>query len=109
MALPEEKHFRSAFGAAVRAAREAAELTQRQLAERADIADKYLSRVEVGEATPSVHIAARLAAALGIGLDVLVPGGVEHAPAVAAFAALLQGRSADDADRALRVARESLK
>ncbi|HWP09152.1 MAG TPA: helix-turn-helix transcriptional regulator [Polyangiaceae bacterium] len=54
-------------------AREERGLTQRELAESAHIADKYLSRIELGLATPSVYVASRLARALGVSLDALVP------------------------------------
>ena len=57
----------------MRSAREERGFTQRELAEAARIADKYLSRIELGLATPSIHVAARLARELGVSLDVLVP------------------------------------
>jgi transcriptional regulator with XRE-family HTH domain len=57
----------------VRTAREERGLTQRELAEAARIADKYLSRIELGHATPSVYVASRLARALGVSLDALIP------------------------------------
>jgi len=68
-----EGPFRRTFGRAVRTAREERRLTQRELAEAARIADKYLSRIELGLATPSVYVASRLARALGVTLDALVP------------------------------------
>jgi transcriptional regulator with XRE-family HTH domain len=69
-----EGPFRRTFGRAVKTAREGRGLTQRELAEAASIADKYLSRIELGLATPSVYVAARLARALGVSLDGLLPG-----------------------------------
>jgi transcriptional regulator with XRE-family HTH domain len=68
-----EGPFRRTFGRAVKAAREARGLTQRELAEAASIADKYLSRIELGLATPSVYVASRLARALGLSVDALLP------------------------------------
>jgi transcriptional regulator with XRE-family HTH domain len=68
-----EGPFRRTFGRAVRSAREARGFTQRELAEAARIADKYLSRIELGLATPSIYVASRLAIALGVSLDTLVP------------------------------------
>lgn len=105
-----EEEFREAFGKAVRAAREAAGLTQRQLAERADVADKYLSRVEVGAALPSVFVASKLARALGLPLDTLTDAAAspEHAE-VAAVVQLLRGATAAELDRALRVVRELVR
>jgi len=68
-----EGTFRRTFGRAVKYAREERGLTHRKLAESAHIADKYLSRIELGLATPSVYVASRLARALGVSLDTLVP------------------------------------
>ena len=68
-----EGPFRRTFGRAIKSAREARGLTQREVAEAAHIADKYLSRIELGLATPSVYVASRLARALGVSLDALVP------------------------------------
>ena len=68
-----EGPFRRTFGRAVKAAREERGFTQRELAEAASIADKYLSRIELGLATPSVYVASRLAKALGVSLDALLP------------------------------------
>lgn len=67
-----EGPFRRNFGRCVKAAREGRGLTQRELAEAARIADKYLSRIELGMATPSVYVATRLAQALGVSLDALI-------------------------------------
>ena len=61
--------FRSEFGRRVRAARTSQGLSQRELAERADLADKYLSRIEVGGAMPSVFVADCIARGLGVGLE----------------------------------------
>lgn len=45
-------------------------LTQAELAERADMTQPQLSRLESGGATPSVPLLARLAAALNADLDI---------------------------------------
>jgi transcriptional regulator with XRE-family HTH domain len=58
----------------VRAARVDRGLSQRDLAEQAEIADKYLSRIEVGAATPSVLVAFRIARAMGVRVDDLLVG-----------------------------------
>lgn len=108
--LKGEEAFRESFGKAVKAAREAAGLTQRGLAERADLADKYLSRVEVGAATPSVFVAAKLAAALGIPLDALTSAATSpYGPEIAGIVGLLRTCSAADLDRATRVLRELVR
>lgn len=106
----EEEVFRKTFGKALRAAREAAGLTQRELAEKADVADKYLSRVEVGAATPSIFIASKFARALGLPLDVLTTAAAspEHAE-IAAVVQLLRGATKTEIDRALRVVREVVR
>lgn len=46
-------------------AREALGWTQRELAERAHITDSYCGMIEAGIRTPSLRVAARIAAALG--------------------------------------------
>lgn len=45
-------------------------LTQAELAERADMTQPQLSRLESGGATPTVPLLARLAAALNADLDI---------------------------------------
>lgn len=60
------------FGAAVRAQREAAGLSLRDLAERAGTTAGAVSLVERGDRAPSLRMAAALAAALGVGLDPLL-------------------------------------
>jgi len=67
-----EDAFRRSFGRSLKRLREARALTQRELAELAEIAEKYLSRIELGLATPSVHVAWRLARALDESLDRLL-------------------------------------
>jgi len=53
------------IGANVRRARERKGLTQAALAERAEIALKYVQRVEYGSAGPSLDVLQRIAGALG--------------------------------------------
>lgn len=105
----DEATFRTAFGQALKTAREAAGLTQRELAERADLADKYLSRVEVGAATPSIFVATKLSTALGVPLDTLTTAAASQGPEIAALVSLLRPASASDLDRTLRVVRELLR
>lgn len=102
----DEEAFRKNFGHALRAAREGAGLSQRELAERAQIADKYLSRVELGASSVSLYVAHALTHALGIGIDTLtLPGRDDGPSAAAAVAELLRGRSPEVVARALRVLR----
>jgi transcriptional regulator with XRE-family HTH domain len=99
-----ERAFRNQLSRSVKSAREERGLTQRTLAERAGITEKYLSRIELGLATPSILVAFRVAGALGLGLDRLVsapPSPVS--PAQAACARLLVERPVDQLDRARRI------
>ena len=104
-----ERTFRKSFGHTVRAARDGTGMTQRDLAEKVGIAEKYLSRIELGLATPSVLIATNLAQALGLSLDALTGADKPAAPAAVAIARLLQGQKPEVAERALRVVRELLR
>ena len=102
-----EKNLPKEFGRRLRAAREARGLTQRDVAERAELADKYVSRIEIGAATPSVLVASRLARAVGVSVDALVgsDGGQrsQENPGVGRILRLLRGRSEKDLARAARV------
>jgi transcriptional regulator with XRE-family HTH domain len=54
------------FGAALKAAREAAGITQWELAEAADLHRTYPSMLERGKRTPTISVVLRLAQVLGI-------------------------------------------
>lgn len=56
---------KSAFGARLRSLREGAELTQAQLAERAEMQPTALARLERGEREPTWPTVLKLAEALG--------------------------------------------
>ena len=60
------------FGEKLREAREAAELSQKDLANKIGTSAAIIGRYERNERTPSVDIAKRLAEALGVSLDYLV-------------------------------------
>lgn len=62
------------LGQRLRAAREARGLSQVTLAAEAHISQGYLSQLEQDEREPTISIAARLAAALGMSLDELAAG-----------------------------------
>jgi transcriptional regulator with XRE-family HTH domain len=99
-----ERTFRNQLSRSVKSAREEQGLTQRTLAERAGITEKYLSRIELGLATPSVLVAFRVAGALGLGLDRLVaapPASVN--PGLAACTRILHHQPPDQLDRARRI------
>ena len=102
-----EAAFRRELGRRVRAARATQGLSQRELAERADVTDKYLSRIEVGAAMPSVFVADRIARALGTDLEALTAGDSPRAPETSAplrrALRLLRAMGSDELARALRV------
>ena len=64
--------FNRAVGAAIRLARQKNGWTQAGLAERAELSPNYIARLERGELGPSLFVARKLSAALGIVVDVLV-------------------------------------
>ncbi|GAA4338646.1 helix-turn-helix transcriptional regulator [Variovorax defluvii] len=63
---PSKEKTQIAFGAAVRARREALEMTQERLAELAELHTNYVSSVERGERNIGLHNVARLAYALDL-------------------------------------------
>lgn len=78
------------MGAMIRAQREFADLSLRQLAESADVSNAYLSQIERGVHEPSVRVLQSLAEALGLSMHAFlrqvgiiegedVPPGVEAA------------------------------
>jgi XRE family transcriptional regulator, regulator of sulfur utilization len=62
----------TAIGARVRALREAQRLSLRDLAERSGVSAPMLSQVERGETSPTLHVAHRIAAGLGLRLSQLL-------------------------------------
>ncbi|HZU40020.1 MAG TPA: XRE family transcriptional regulator [Solirubrobacteraceae bacterium] len=60
------------LGPRVRALREAMDLSLRDLAERSGVSAPMLSQVERGETSPTLHVAARIAAGLDLRLSQLV-------------------------------------
>jgi transcriptional regulator with XRE-family HTH domain len=69
---PSKEKVQVTFGAALRAHREALELTQEKLAELADLHTNYVSSVERGERNIGLHNIARLAYALDLPVSELV-------------------------------------
>ena len=62
-------------GQKVAAARQAAGLTQQQLAKRAGVGRVTIARIEAGTQTPSVEIALAIARALGRSVEALFGNG----------------------------------
>jgi transcriptional regulator with XRE-family HTH domain len=57
------------IGVKIQLARKGRQITQRQLAARAEIAQGYLSQVESGERTPSDEVVESIQRALGVDFD----------------------------------------
>lgn len=62
------------FGKRLKAAREAAGLTQEALGDAVATNKRVIARYEADQAAPSVHAAARMAKAAGVSLDALGGG-----------------------------------
>lgn len=56
------------MGARIKEVRKSRGLSQERLAEKAEISPRFLSRLEVGQQSPSIETLARLAEALGVEL-----------------------------------------
>lgn len=70
----EDRAYRRVLGDRLRKLRAERSLTQEDLAERAQLAREYLSKVESGHRNPSLDVIARLARALDVGLEDLFRG-----------------------------------
>lgn len=66
-----------AFAERLRGTRQARGMTQRELAERAEVTFTYISRLEAGESAPGIDLIERLARALGVGVTDLLPATTE--------------------------------
>lgn len=67
------------FGAAVRARREQAGLSLEELAKRVETHFTSISKIELSQRAPSLRIAAAIASALGVTLDVLMQDAAQRA------------------------------
>ena len=72
--MPKRDTVLAALGQNVRRRREARELTQEKLAERADLDPTYISGIERGLRNPGIKNVARLAKALGFTTAELLKG-----------------------------------
>jgi transcriptional regulator with XRE-family HTH domain len=101
-----ERVLRVSLSRALRQARAARGLTQRALAAKATIGEKYLSRIERGLATPSVLVVLKLAQALDARLEELLALPAAPAPShSSSLLRLLAERSKTELDQAERVLR----
>lgn len=66
------EHLIGAFADALREARQAAGMTQEDLAERADMSVRFISFLETGKRQPSLSAIAAVSAGLGVSMSVLV-------------------------------------
>jgi DNA-binding XRE family transcriptional regulator len=57
----------------IKVLREYRQMTQRELAEAADMNPLYLSQIECGRATGGIKSLSRMAGILGVGLDMIAP------------------------------------
>lgn len=57
---------RERLGARIRELRKAGNFTQEKLAERVDLATRYISLIEVGRSSPSLETMEKIAGALGV-------------------------------------------
>ena len=64
----------AALGAFIRSQRAMADLSLRDLAERTQVSNAYLSQVERGLHEPSIRVLHSIAAALGVSLDLMLAG-----------------------------------
>jgi len=62
------------FGQSVYRLRNAANLTQEQLAEKADISRRYVQMIESSQYAPTIEVASRLRVAFGVSWDELMKG-----------------------------------
>lgn len=62
-----------AFAERLRGTRQARGMTQRELADKAEVTFSYVSRLEAGGAAPGIDLVERLAQALGVHVTDLLP------------------------------------
>lgn len=88
------------FGLRVRQRREAAGMTQAELAAKADLDRLYLGRLERGRQNPSLLVVARLTVELDVGLDEIFAGIEVAAEEVRAIRRLSRGPGSATSDDA---------
>lgn len=68
-----QKELISEFAVNLRAERARRKYTQEYLAEKADITADYMTKIESEKYNPSIFVVAKIAVALGVSLDKLIP------------------------------------
>lgn len=76
--LVEQQEMYLRVGEAIRRAREAECVTQRELAERAGCSETHMNKVESAESQCSLHLLVRIADELDLSLDELVPVAIDE-------------------------------
>ena len=101
-----ERVLRASLARALKQVRTSRGLTQRALAAKAGIGEKYLSRIERSLATPSVLVVLKLAQALDVRLEELLSlPSVPVPPHTSAVLRMLADRSKAEVEQAERVLR----
>ncbi|MFZ5471049.1 MAG: helix-turn-helix transcriptional regulator [Myxococcota bacterium] len=101
-----DKRLAAALGAAARAARQRADLTQADVAERLDISPDVYGRLERGVMLPSVETLRRLCLVLGVSADDLLGLEATRSAVFAAEPGPVYAESSGELRRLLRRARK---
>jgi transcriptional regulator with XRE-family HTH domain len=102
-----EQVFLQALGRQVRALRQERELTQAELAERAEVGMKYVGEIERGRTNPTVRLVWRLSQALGVEASDLflfsVTDGEQDGALRAQLMRFLKGRQGKELERVAQI------
>jgi transcriptional regulator with XRE-family HTH domain len=104
MSEVQELKLRKLIGERIRRIREAAELTQPQLAEKAAVNETYIGKVERGERNFTLRSAMKIAGALGISISELFADieNDEMPASLSTIVSRLQNRSEEDRQKVLK-------
>ena len=69
-AVPSENDFLIALGQRVRQLRNVRQMTRKMLSQQADVSERHLAQLEVGEGNVSIVLLRRIAAALQVSLQI---------------------------------------
>lgn len=95
------------IGSRIRQARKKANITQRELSEKAFISESYLTLIELDKRNPSTDVVTKLAEILNISADHLLFGDVpkNELTLFSEWKQLMNGRSADEIEGAQKIVR----
>lgn len=95
------------IGSKIRALRNAQDLTQEQLAEKANLSYKYLGEIERGEINPGINNLFKIAQALGVAIkhlvDVEEDANSEEYQQYEEIMSLLAGKSIEDLKKVIKI------